>query len=63
LHHLIPNWQPLAEEGYQSARRKNSTGVGAKSSVSLSTNAKRTGQPKKGQLLTQHTGLPPRNKG
>ena len=61
-HHLIPNWQPLAEEGYQSARRKNSTGVGAKSSVSLSTAPKRLGQPKKGQLLTQHTGLPPRKK-
>jgi hypothetical protein len=59
---LIPNWQPLAEEGYQSARRKNSTGVGAKSSVSLSTALKRSGQPKKGQLLTQHTGLPPRKK-
>ncbi|PUE52943.1 YgiQ family radical SAM protein [Limnohabitans parvus] len=62
-HHLIPNWQPLAEEGYQSARRKNSTGAGAKSSVSLSTAPKRLGQPKKGQLLTQHTGLPPRKKG
>ena len=62
-HHLIPNWQPLAEEGYQSARRKNSTGAGAKSSVSLSTTSKRMGQPQKGQLLTQHTGLPPRKKG
>jgi uncharacterized radical SAM protein YgiQ len=65
-HHLIPNWQPLAEDGYKSARRKNSTGAGAKSSVSLST-AKRSaaasmGQPKPGQLLTQHTGLPPRRK-
>jgi hypothetical protein len=64
-HHLIPNWQPLAEDGYKSARRKNSTGAGAKSSVSLSTTSKRAGigpnaQPKKGQLLTQHTGLPPR---
>ena len=61
-HHLIPTWQPLAEEGYQSARRKNSTGAGAKSSVSLSTTSKRMGQPQKGQLLTQHTGLPPRKK-
>ena len=61
-HHLIPNWQPLAEDGYKSARRKNSTGAGAKSSVSLSTAPKRLGQPKKGQLLTQHTGLPPRKK-
>jgi hypothetical protein len=66
-HHLIPSWQPLAEEGYQSARRKNSTGAGAKSSVSLST-AKRTAgapnrPPKPGQILTQHNGLPPRRKG
>jgi hypothetical protein len=66
-HHLIPNWQPLSEGGYKSARRKNSTGAGAKSSVSLSTTSKRAGivpkaQPKKGQLLTQHTGLPPRHK-
>ena len=60
-HHLIPNWQPLAEDGYKSARRKNSTGAGAKSTVSLST-AKRPAQPRKGQLLTQHTGLPPRQK-
>jgi hypothetical protein len=65
-HHLIPSWQPLAEDGYKSARRKNSTGAGEKSSVSLST-AKGAGlgsntQPKKGQLLTQHTGLPPRKK-
>jgi hypothetical protein len=64
-HHLIPSWQPLAEEGYKSARRKNSTGAGAKSSVALSTQAKRSAQgpnkqPTKGQLLTQHTGLPPR---
>ena len=61
-HHLIPNWQPLAEDGYKSARRKNSTGAGEKSSVALSTKPKRMGQPKKGQLLTQHTGLPPRAK-
>jgi uncharacterized radical SAM protein YgiQ len=61
-HHLIPSWQPLAEDGYKSARRKNSTGAGEKSSVALSTKPKRVGQPKKGQLLTQHTGLPPRKK-
>ncbi len=61
-HHLIPSWQPLAEEGYKSARRKNSTGAGEKASVALSTLAKRKGQPQKGQLLTQHTGLPPRKK-
>jgi hypothetical protein len=61
-HHLIPSWQPLAEEGYKSARRKNSTGVGEKASVALSTLSKRKAQPKKGQILTQHTGLPPRKK-
>jgi hypothetical protein len=76
-HHLIPSWQPLAEEGYKSARRKNSTGAGEKASVALSTLSKRQGaslngkvikgpnpnrQAQKGQLLTQHTGLPPRKK-
>ena len=45
-HHLIPTWQPLSDD-YQSARRKNSTP---------------TTSPKKGSLLTQHTGLPPRKK-
>ena len=44
--HLIPTWQPLAEP-YQSARKKNST---------------RGNAPEKGDLLTQHTGLPPRKK-
>jgi len=44
-HHLIPTWQPLTDGGYQSARRKNSTPVA---------------KPRKGMLLTQHTGLPPR---
>ncbi|MDP3253451.1 MAG: YgiQ family radical SAM protein, partial [Hydrogenophaga sp.] len=45
-HHLIPTFQPLSDGSYQSARRKNSTPVGA--------------APSKGRLLTQHTGLPPR---
>jgi uncharacterized radical SAM protein YgiQ len=45
-HHLIPTFQPLTDGSYQSARRKNSTPVGA--------------APSKGRLLTQHTGLPPR---
>jgi uncharacterized radical SAM protein YgiQ len=43
--HLIPNWQPATDGSYQSARRKNSTPAAA---------------PRKGTLLTQHTGLPPR---
>lgn len=45
--HLIPTYQP-AVEGYQSARRKNSTPHGSK---------------KAGRILTQHTGLPPRDTG
>lgn len=53
---LIPATKP--EEDYSAPRRKNSgdahkkrTHSGAKTS---------SGQPKRGQLLTQHTGLPPR---
>ena len=44
--HLIPTYQPLTDGGYQSARRSNSTPAG-----------KAAGS---GQVLTQHTGLPPR---
>ena len=46
-HQLIPTFQPVTDGSYQSARRKNSTPVVAK----------------KGRLLTQHTGLPPRDTG
>jgi len=52
--HLIPTYQPQGDKGYQSARRKNSTpsqrtrGQGA------------AGKVRKGQILSQHTGLPPR---
>ena len=51
-HQLIPTFQPSTDGAYVSARRKNSTPVGAK--VSTVT---------KGRLLTQHTGLPPRETG
>jgi uncharacterized radical SAM protein YgiQ len=51
-HHLIPTWQPLTDGSYQSARRKNSTAAPAGSSA-----------PRKGAVLTQHTGLPPRQTG
>ncbi len=44
---LIPAYQPATEDGYQSPRRSNST----------------PGRPPKGRLLTQHTGLPPRETG
>ncbi len=47
-HQLIPAHQP-ATEGYQSARRKNSTPV----------DSKKAGQG--GKILTQHNGLPPRS--
>lgn len=51
--HLIPTFQPLTDGGYQSARRKNSTPA-----AKAPQNA-----PRKGRVLTQHTGLPPRDNG
>ncbi|QGW82210.1 YgiQ family radical SAM protein [Variovorax paradoxus] len=59
-HHLIPTWQPLTDGGYTSARRKNSTSapVAAKAPVRLA-----PVKPSKGRMLTQHTGLPPRDNG
>ncbi len=60
-HHLIPTFQPLTDGGYQSARRKNSTPVGQKAAVAKPQGqAAKPGQPQKGRVLTQHTGLPPR---
>ncbi|MFN7041762.1 MAG: YgiQ family radical SAM protein [Acidovorax temperans] len=60
-HHLIPTFQPLTDGGYQSARRKNSTPVGQKAAAAKPQGqAAKPGQPQKGRLLTQHTGLPPR---
>jgi uncharacterized radical SAM protein YgiQ len=53
-HHLIPTFQPLTDGTYQSARRKNSTSVAKASAVA---------SPVKGRILTQHTGLPPRDNG
>ena len=53
--HLIPTYQPQGTGEYQSARKKNSSKAGD--------SVKRTGgqnAPQKGQILTQHTGLPPR---
>ena len=47
--HLIPRYQPLGGDGYQSARRKNSTVAG-----------ERVSPVTRGRVLTQHTGLPPR---
>ena len=48
--HLIPTYQPLNTESYESARRSNSSpATSVKSPL------------KKGRILTQHTGLPPRS--
>ena len=63
-HHLIPTFQPQTDGGYQSARKKNSTAAGtagagkAAKGVAVGLKGK---QPVKGQVLTQHTGLPPRS--
>ena len=51
-HHLIPTFQPMTDGTYQSARRKNSTSTVTKASPVV-----------KGRMLTQHTGLPPRDTG
>ncbi|MDI1273942.1 YgiQ family radical SAM protein [Polaromonas sp.] len=51
-HHLIPTFQPMTDGGYVSARKKNSTTVALKPVA-----------PVKGRILTQHTGLPPRDNG
>ena len=57
-HHLIPTWQPLTDGSYTSARRKNSSGGTAEKAGATAVNS-----PTKGRLLTQHTGLPPRDNG
>jgi len=54
-HHLIPTFQPVLDGSYTSARRKNSTAV--------VTGSVPTTLAKPGRLLTQHTGLPPREQG
>ena len=54
-HHLIPTFQPLTDGNYSSARRKNSTVTANPSATG--------GAVEKGRLLTQHTGLPPRDNG
>lgn len=71
-HHLIPTFQPLTDGAYQSARRKNSTPVGKAGSapvpVAKMPRAGAAGvvgkpassRPAPSQILTQHTGLPPR---
>jgi radical SAM superfamily enzyme YgiQ (UPF0313 family) len=53
-HQLIPTYQPATDGGYVSARRKNSTLAGTQAAPKA---------VKRGRLLTQHTGLPPRETG
>jgi hypothetical protein len=78
-HHLIPTWQPATDGSYQSARRTNSTPTATGSphaapahppaarAVSAGANGQPQGAkrpaPRPGQVLTQHTGLPPRETG
>jgi uncharacterized radical SAM protein YgiQ len=56
--HLIPRFQPLNDQPYQSSRRKNSTRVDSQTSPVTLGRVK----AKQGRMLTQHTGLPPRKK-
>ena len=74
--HLIPTFQPLTDGSYQSARRSNSTPAGrtaagspvparqdgksSRNGGSLVSRSKQPVSPARGQILTQHTGLPPR---
>ncbi|MDP3605969.1 MAG: DUF3362 domain-containing protein, partial [Polaromonas sp.] len=61
-HHLIPTFQPMTDGGYVSARKKNSTTVALKP-VTPTKLDKASAQPTRGRILTQHTGLPPRDNG
>jgi hypothetical protein len=58
-HHLIPTFQPLTDGSYVSPRRKNSSQASPASTPSKAANPKHS-SVKKGQILTQHSGLPPR---
>jgi radical SAM superfamily enzyme YgiQ (UPF0313 family) len=67
--HLIPSFQPSTDGGYDSARRKNSTQAGTRTSVVTTGRVARQDKAsapgkaagaRPGQALTQHTGLPPR---
>ena len=58
-HHLIPSYQPQTDGSYQSTRRKNSS-VSAAVARNPRDFSQPEQQPRRGRLLTQHTGLPPR---
>jgi hypothetical protein len=64
--HLIPTYQPKGTEGeYKSARKKNSSTAGdsVKRNNQQTNNHSNQKRPQKGQVLTQHNGLPPRETG
>ena len=65
-HHLIPTYQPVTDGAYVSARKKNSFAPGLKTkgrtAGSSPSSSMPASQPSKGLVLTQHTGLPPRQK-
>ncbi len=63
-HHLIPTFQPLTDGAYVGARKKNSFAPGLKTKGRTGGTAT-SGAPvqtRKGTMLTQHTGLPPRKR-
>jgi hypothetical protein len=67
-HHLIPTFQPSTEGAYVSARRKNSTPAKPVAAAAVPAAKAAVAKPAfkapvKGRLLTQHTGLPPRETG
>ncbi len=55
-HQLIPKYQPKNGSGYQSARRKNSTPADKQKGRGAGSGQK----VQRGKILSQHTGLPPR---
>jgi uncharacterized radical SAM protein YgiQ len=57
-HHLIPTYQPMTDGNYTSACRKNSTTVTPRPAA-----ASPAPKIQKGRMLTQNTGLPPRDNG
>lgn len=69
--HLIPTYQPKGTEGeYKSARKKNSTvggdsqkRSGGASQPQRSAQPRTPQTPKRGQVLTRHTGIPPIEQG
>ena len=62
-HHLIPSWQPQTEGGNCGSARRGSGAPVHKPSTRQSADPRALRKPGPGTLLTQHTGLPPREQG